>query len=50
MRDRRREPDSLRTLATITSLVGYGTPDEQMRQCLDPFGAFYMTPFDGFAR
>lgn len=37
-------------LCTITSLVVYGTPDAQVRKRLDPFGAIYMTPFDGFAR
>jgi quinol monooxygenase YgiN len=37
-------------LVTITSLVVYGTPDEHVRKRLDPFGAVYMTPFDGFSR
>ncbi len=37
-------------LSTITSLVVYGTPDAAIRQRLDPFGAVYMTPFDGFSR
>ena len=37
-------------LCSITSLVVYGTPDAQIRKRLDPFGAVYMTPFDGFSR
>lgn len=37
-------------LCTITSLVVYGTPDAHIRKRLDPFGAVYMTPFDGFSR
>jgi quinol monooxygenase YgiN len=37
-------------LCTITSLVVYGTPDAEIRKRLDPFGAVYMTPFDGFSR
>ncbi|KQZ84789.1 putative quinol monooxygenase [Pseudomonas sp. Root562] len=37
-------------LCTITSLVVYGTPDAEVRKRLDPFGAVYMTPFDGFSR
>ncbi|HEX8594868.1 MAG TPA: antibiotic biosynthesis monooxygenase [Pseudomonas sp.] len=37
-------------LCTITSLVVYGTPDAEIRRRLDPFGAVYMTPFDGFSR
>lgn len=37
-------------LATVTSLVVYGTPDAEIRKRLDPFGAVYMTPFDGFSR
>ena len=37
-------------LCTVTSLVVYGTPDAEVRKRLDPFGAVYMTPFDGFSR
>jgi quinol monooxygenase YgiN len=37
-------------LCTVTSLVVYGTPDVEVRKRLDPFGAVYMTPFDGFSR
>jgi quinol monooxygenase YgiN len=37
-------------LCTITSLVVYGTPDAEIRKRLDPFGAVYMAPFDGFSR
>jgi quinol monooxygenase YgiN len=37
-------------LCTITGLVVYGTPDAEVRKRLDPFGAVYMTPFDGFGR
>lgn len=37
-------------LCTVSSLVVYGTPDAQVRKRLDPFGAVYMTPFDGFSR
>jgi quinol monooxygenase YgiN len=37
-------------LVTVTSLVVYGTPDAEVRKRLDPFGAVYMTPFDGFSR
>lgn len=37
-------------LCTVTSLVVYGTPDAEVRKRLDPFGAVYMTPFDGFGR
>jgi quinol monooxygenase YgiN len=37
-------------LCTVTSLVVYGTPDAEIRKRLDPFGAVYMTPFDGFSR
>jgi quinol monooxygenase YgiN len=37
-------------LCSITSLVVYGTPDAEIRKRLDPFGAVYMTPFDGFSR
>jgi quinol monooxygenase YgiN len=37
-------------LCTITRLVVYGTPDAEIRKRLDPFGAVYMTPFDGFSR
>lgn len=37
-------------LCTITSLTVYGTPDAEVRKRLDPFGAVYMTPFDGFSR
>jgi hypothetical protein len=34
----------------VISLVVYGTPDAEVRKRLDPFGAVYMTPFDGFSR
>lgn len=37
-------------LCTVTSLVVYGTPDAEIRKRLDPFGAVYMAPFDGFGR
>lgn len=37
-------------MCTVTSLVVYGTPDAEIRKRLDPFGAVYMTPFDGFSR
>lgn len=37
-------------LCTVTSLTVYGTPDVEIRKRLDPFGAVYMTPFDGFGR
>jgi quinol monooxygenase YgiN len=37
-------------MVTVTSLVVYGTPNAQIRKRLDPFGAVYMTPFDGFSR
>jgi quinol monooxygenase YgiN len=37
-------------LCSVTSLVVYGTPNAQVRKRLDPFGAVYMTPFDGFSR
>lgn len=37
-------------LCTITGLTVYGTPDAEIRKRLDPFGAVYMTPFDGFGR
>lgn len=37
-------------LCTITSLTVYGNPDAEVRKRLDPFGAVYMTPFDGFGR
>jgi quinol monooxygenase YgiN len=37
-------------MVTVTSLVVYGTPDAEIRKRLDPFGAVYMTPFDGFSR
>lgn len=37
-------------LCKITSLTVYGTPDVEIRKRLDPFGAVYMTPFDGFSR
>jgi len=36
--------------STVKSLVVYGTPDAEIRKRLDPFGAVYMTPFDGFSR
>lgn len=38
------------SLATITSLTVYGSPDSDTRAKLDPFGAVYMQPFDGFYR
>jgi hypothetical protein len=37
-------------LCNITELTVYGTPDTETRKRLDPFGAVYMTPFDGFSR
>lgn len=37
-------------LCTVKGLVVYGTPDAEIRKRLDPFGAVYMTPFDGFSR
>lgn len=37
-------------LVTVTGLFVYGTPDAEIRKRLDPFGAVYMTPFDGFSR
>jgi quinol monooxygenase YgiN len=37
-------------LCTITDLTVYGTPDAEIRKRLDPFGAVYMTTFDGFSR
>jgi quinol monooxygenase YgiN len=37
-------------LCSVTSLTVYGTPDAEIRKRLDPFGAVYMTPFDGFGR
>lgn len=37
-------------LCKITGLTVYGTPDAEIRKRLDPFGAVYMTPFDGFSR
>jgi len=38
------------SLVTITGLTVYGEPDDEIRKRLDPFGAVYMTPFDGFTR
>ncbi|MFS2221705.1 putative quinol monooxygenase [Pantoea sp. B65] len=38
------------SLATISSLTVYGEPDAAIKQRLDPFGAVYMQPFDGFTR
>ncbi|WP_268801134.1 putative quinol monooxygenase [Pseudomonas huanghezhanensis] len=37
-------------LCTIIRLVVYGKPDAEIRKRLDPFGAVYMTPFEGFSR
>ncbi|WP_313515704.1 hypothetical protein [Pseudomonas sp.] len=37
-------------LCSITGLTVYGTPNAEIRKRLDPFGAVYMTPFDGFSR
>ena len=37
-------------LCSVISLVVYGSPDAEIRKRLDPFGATYMTPFDGFSR
>ncbi|MGJ7487316.1 putative quinol monooxygenase [Variovorax sp. LT2P21] len=37
-------------LVTITGLTVYGPADAEVRKRLDPFGAVYMTPFDGFSR
>ncbi|WET16431.1 antibiotic biosynthesis monooxygenase [Yersinia intermedia] len=38
------------SLVTITGLTVHGEPDEEIRKRLDPFGAVYMKPFDGFTR
>lgn len=38
------------SLVNITSLTVYGEPDDQILARLDPFGAVYMKPFDGFTR
>lgn len=38
------------SLVDVTSLTVHGKPDAALRAKLDPFGAVYMTPFDGFAR
>ncbi|MFU2317026.1 hypothetical protein [Rahnella sp. PCH160] len=38
------------SLVDVTSLTVYGKPDAATRAKLDPFGAVYMTPFDGFTR
>lgn len=38
------------SLVTITGLTVYGEPDDEIRARLDPFGAVYMKPFDGFTR
>lgn len=38
------------SLVTITALTVYGEPDDEIRKRLDPFGAVYMKPFDGFTR
>lgn len=38
------------SLVDVTSLTVYGKPDAAIKAKLDPFGALYMTPFDGFTR
>ncbi|MQB56058.1 putative quinol monooxygenase [Rahnella sp. RcJ3] len=38
------------SLVKITGLNVYGKPDAAIKAKLDPFGAVYMTPFDGFTR
>jgi quinol monooxygenase YgiN len=38
------------SLVTITGLTVYGEPDDEIRARLNPFGAVYMKPFDGFTR
>lgn len=38
------------SLVNITGLTVYGEPDDEIRKRLDPFGAVYMKPFDGFTR
>ncbi len=37
-------------LVTITGLTVYGEPDAEIKKRLDPFGAVYLKPFDGFIR
>jgi len=34
----------------VFNLAVYGEPDDEIRTRLDPFGAVYMKPFDGFTR
>ncbi|TVU92242.1 MULTISPECIES: putative quinol monooxygenase [Vreelandella] len=38
------------SLVTIDSLTVYGRPSQSIKSRLDPFGAVYLTPFDGFTR
>jgi quinol monooxygenase YgiN len=38
------------SLVDVTSLTVYGKPDAAVKAKLDPFGALYMTPFEGFSR
>lgn len=38
------------SLAVVTGLVVYGTPDQMVRKRLDKFGAVYIRSFDGFWR
>ncbi|WP_410014546.1 putative quinol monooxygenase [Sodalis sp. C49] len=42
--------DEFLSLVTITALTVYGEPDAEIKKRLDPFGAVYMRPFDGFTR
>ncbi|RUR45129.1 putative quinol monooxygenase [Vreelandella populi] len=38
------------SLVTIASLTVYGRPNQAIKERLDPFGAVYLMPFDGFTR
>ncbi len=42
--------DRFLALCSITGLTVHGTPNAEIHKRLDPFGAFYMAPFDGFSR
>jgi quinol monooxygenase YgiN len=42
--------DRFLSLVAVSSLVVYGTPNDEARKALDTFNATYMTLFDGFAR
>ncbi|SDK34526.1 Quinol monooxygenase YgiN [Agrobacterium fabrum] len=37
-------------LATVSSFVVYGEPNEEARTILDGFGAVYLSNFDGFTK